>query len=232
MFERPFDEETVAALTADLLEQCEKVQNLVSVGRLQVKGWGGRDFEAAVFCAWIPSPLKIKIELTHPWGQPILYVLVDGEVFRFLSFYDRRFYTGYFADRSLSKFLPGDVNTSFIKDLARAYPVIDAEYRTHSHWPNQISFYERGEELKIVTFDRDIRRPVEVAIPQSNTKLVFSDFKAVKGLWFAQETALIHVLGGRRLLHSIETAVFNRTLPEELFSLQAPPGFETISIPP
>lgn len=233
LFERPFEPEAVAVLKAGLLEQREKVQSFFSVGRLQVKGRQGREMDAAVFSAWTHSPRRMKIEVTHPWGQPMLHLLVDGQALRLLSFSERKLYTGPFTTRSLSKFLPGEVDQSLILDLLRAYPVIDPEHRARSNEPNQISFYGPGwEELRVLKFDRESLRPKEVALPHQNIRLVFSDLEAVDGLWFARETALVHVLGGRRLVHRVETMVFNPAIPDQVFSLQAPPGFETVFLSP
>jgi outer membrane lipoprotein-sorting protein len=233
LFERPFDPEAVAALKADLLDQREKVQSFLSAGRLQVKGWRSQELEAAIFSAWISSPLKIKIEATHPWGQPILHLLVDGETFHLLSFSERKLYTGPFTTRSLSTLLPGEVDQSLLQDLLRAYPVIDPEHRAHSNEPNRISFYgAEDKEVRVIKFNRENLRPTEVVLPHQNIRIVFSDFEVIDGLWFARETALVHALGGRRLVHNIETMVFNRTIPDQVFDLQAPPGFETVFLYP
>jgi hypothetical protein len=233
LFERPFDPKDVAVLKAELLDQREKVQSFFSAGRLQVKGRQGQELEAAIFTAWNSSPPQIKIEVTHPWGQPILHLLADGETFRLLSFGERKLYSGPFTARSLSALLPGEVDQSLFQDLLRAYPVLDPEHRAYSNEPNRISFYgAEGKEVRVITFDRESLRPTEVMVPYQNLRLVFSDFETVDGLRFARETALVHVLGGRRLVQKIDTMVFNRTIPDQVFSLQAPPGFETVVLSP
>lgn len=233
LFERPFDPDAVAALKADLQEQRDRVHSFFSVGRLQVKGWHGRDLDASVFSAWTCSPRRIKIELTHPWGQPMLHLLAEGETFRLLSFAARKLYTGPFTSRSLSEVFPGELDPSLIEDLLRAYPVLDPELQARSNKPNQLSFYgPGGGEVRVIKFDRESRKPTEVILPHRNVRLVLSDFHDAEGLLFAREAALVHVLGGRRLVHSIETMVFNRTIPDPVFSLQAPPGFETVFLFP
>jgi hypothetical protein len=229
LFERPFDPEVVADLKSDLLDQSEKVQSLFSSGRLQVRGWRGQELEATIFSAWVRSPVKIKIEVTHPWGQPILHLLVDGENFRLLAFGERKLYTGPFTARSLSTLLPAELDQSLLQDLLRAYPGLDPDQRAHSEEPNRISFYgPEGDGVRIIKFDRETLRPMEVMLPRQNIRLVFSDFESVDGIRFARETALVHPLGGRRLIHRVETIVFNRTIPDQVFSLQAPPGFDTV----
>lgn len=233
LFERPFDPDAVAVLKAGLEEQRDRVRSFFSAGRLQVKGWQGRDVEAAVFSAWTASPRRIKIELTHSWGQPMLHLLVDGEVFRLLSFGERKLYTGPFTGRSLSKVLPGEMDPDLIEDLLRSYPVVEPGLRALSKEPHQISFYgAEGEERRTIKFDRHTLRPAEVVVPYRSIRLVFGDFQSVEGLHFAREAALVHVLGGRRLVRQVDTMVFNRTIPDPVFTLQAPPGFETVYLFP
>jgi hypothetical protein len=83
----------------------------------------------------------------------------------------------------------------------------------------------------VIRFDRESLRPLEVILPHQNIRLAFSDIETVEGFRFARETSLVHSLGGRRLTYRIETMVFNRAIPGEVFALQAPPGFETVSLP-
>lgn len=232
-FERPFDSEAVAFLTGELRAQNEKVQSFFSVGRLQARGWQGEAGEAATFCAGTTSPLRIKIEVTHEWGQPILQILIESDRFRYLSFTDRKLYVGSLNSPSLAKLLPGDMDQSLLHTLVRAYPVLPPHQSAHSHEPNQITFHgEGGGHVRIITFERDSLRPKEVTVPPQSIKLVFSDFQSVSGIHFAGETLLVHALGGRRLSHKVKSMVFNRSIPEEVFSIRAPPGFEEVPLSP
>lgn len=231
--EKPFDPETAAALTAELRSQNDRVQSFFSVGRLQVRGWQGEEGEASTFCAGTASPFKMKIEITHPWGQPIFQILVESDRFRFLSFTDRKLYSGPWNSPRLAGLLPGDMDPSLLHDLVRAYPVLPPFHSADSHEPSRIAFRgEAGEEVRVIRFCRDSLRPEEVMVPGQDFRLVFSDFRSAGDIHFAGRTALVHSLGGRRLLHSIERMVFNRNIPEEVFTIQAPPGFEEVALPP
>jgi hypothetical protein len=231
LFEAPFDPQSVAALVADLKDQNEKVHSFFSSGRLWVKGWQGEEGEASIFSAGTRSPFRIKIEVTHPWGQPILHLLVDGTDFRLLSFNERKLYFGAFTRESLSRFFPEEMDQTLIWDLLRAYPVLESSYRAHSDKANQITFTnEKGFEEEVIEFDRESRRPAELILPHQNINLMFSDFQVSEGIWYARQTALVHVLGGKRLIHTVEKMVFNRAIPDQIFTLQAPPGFDVSPI--
>jgi len=231
LFETPFDPQSVTALVADLEEQNDKVHSFFSSGRLWVKGRQGEEEEANIFSAGTRTPFRIKIEVTHPWGQPMLHLLVDGADFRLLSFSERRLYFGAFTGESLSRFFPEEMDLNLIRDLLRAYPVLEPPYRARSDKANQISITdEKGFEQKVIEFDRESRRPKELILPHQNIKLLFSDLQVREGIWYARATALVHVLGGKRLIHKVETMVFNKAVPEQIFTLQAPPGFESVPL--
>jgi hypothetical protein len=231
LFEAPYDQQSMAALVKELQDQNKKVDTFFSSGRLWVKGWYGEEGEANIFSAAAKSSFRIKIEVTHPWGQPVMHLLVDGTHFRLLSFSERKLYFGEFTREALSRFFPEEMDQTLIWDLLRAYPVLEPPYRAHSSTPNRIGFTnEEGLEKKVIAFDRESRQPTELILPHQNIKLVFSDFQVSEGFRYARETALVHVLGGKRLVHKVEKMFFNRAIPEQVFSLQAPPGFDTVSL--
>jgi len=231
LFEPPLDPTSVAALVEDLQTQNAGVQTFFSSGRLWVKGRHGEEGEANVFSAAIQNEGRIKLEITHPWGQPLVHILVDGTDFRLLSFNERKLYVGAFTDEALSTFFPEAMDRTLIWDLLRAYPVLEPPYRARSDRANRISLMsEEGVEREIVAFDRESRRPTELILPRQNIKLVFSDFQESEGIQYAGETSLVHILGGKRLTHRIEKMVFNRVIPDQVFTLQAPPGFETVPL--
>ena len=160
-----------------------------------------------------------------------MYLLVNGTDFRLLSFNERKLYFGAFTRESLSKFFPEEMDQTLIWDLLRGYPVLDSSYRAHSNKANQITLAnDKGFEEEVIEFDRETRQPTELILPHQNIKLVFSDFQVSEGIWYARQTALVHVLGGKRLIHTVEKMVFNRAIPDQIFTLQAPPGFEVSRI--
>ena len=216
---------------ADLKAQNERVQTFFSSGRLWAKGWYGDDGEANIFAATTRDPFRTKIEVTHPWGQPLLYLLEDGKDFRLLSYPERKLYFGELSARSLSRFLPEDMDQTVLRDILRAYPVLEATYRVHPERGNQISFYNRqGQEVRIVELDRETLLPREVVLPHQNIKLVFENFQESGGFRYARKVTVTHFLGGKLIVYTVEKMVFNHKIPDQVFTLQAPPGFEIMLV--
>jgi hypothetical protein len=227
LFESPLDERALTVVVADLKEENEKVQSFFSSGRLWVKGWYGDDGEANIFAATTRAPCRMKIEATHPWGQPILYLLEQGKDFRLLSYSERRLYFGELSARSLSRFLPGNMDQTVLRDILRAYPVLEPSYRVLSKKGNQISFCNpQGEEVRIVELDRETLLPREMVLPHQNIKLVFENFQESGGFRYARKVTATHFLGGKLMVYTVEKMVFNQKIPNQVFTLQAPPGFE------
>jgi hypothetical protein len=227
LFERPLNERALSVVVADLKKQNEGVQSFFSSGRLWVKGWNGNDGEANIFAATTSAPYRNKIEVTHAWGQPLLYLLEKGKEFRLLSYPERKLYFGELSARSLSRFLPGNMDQSVLRDILRAYPVLEPSYRVLSERGNQVSFWNpQGEEVRIVELDRESLLPREIVLPHQNVKLVLENFQESEGFRYARKVTVTHFLGGKLMVYTVDKMVFNREIPDQVFTLQTPPGFE------
>jgi hypothetical protein len=227
LFERPLNERALAVVVADLKKQNEGIQSFFSSGRLWVKGWYGDDGEANIFAATTTAPYRNKIEVTHPWGQPLLYLLEEGKEFRLLSYSERKLYFGELSAHSLSRFLPGNMDQSVLRDILRAYPVLEPSFRVLSKGANQVSFWNpQGEEVRIVELDRETLLPREVVLPHQNINLILENFQESGGFRYARKVTVTHFLGGKLMVYTVEKMVFNQKIPDQVFTLEAPPGFE------
>jgi hypothetical protein len=231
LFESPLDERALTVVIADLKKQNQEVQSFFSSGRLWVKGWYGDEGEANVFAASTRSPSRTKIEAVHPWGQPLLYLLEEGKDFRLLSYSERKLYFGKLSAGSLSRFLPGDIDQTVLRDILRAYPVLEPSYRVLSKRGSEISFSnQQGEEVRLVELDPETLLPREVVLPHQNIKLVFENFQESDGFRYARKVTAVHSLGGKLMIYTVEKMVFNQKIPAQVFTLQAPQGFETAPV--
>jgi hypothetical protein len=231
LFEKPLSERALGVVVADLKKQNQDVQSFFSSGRLWVKGWYGGDGEADIFAATTSNPFRMKVEATHPWGQPLLYLLEEGKDFRLLSYPERKLYLGELSGRSLSRLLPGDMDPSVLRDILRAYPVLEMSYRVLSKGGSEISFSnQQGAEVRVVKLDPETLLPREVVLPHQNVKLVFEDFQESGGFRYAGKVTVVHSLGGKLMVYTVDKMVFNQEIPDQVFTLQAPPGFETTPV--
>jgi len=110
---KPLTYEEVQDIIKKVQDQEKKVTSFYSLGSILVQD-GNWESESNILTAGTKNPFVIKMEITHPWGQPILHILIDELRLEVLSFRENRLYLGPFTPGALSKFLPVDFNKDII----------------------------------------------------------------------------------------------------------------------
>ncbi len=219
--------ETVTILTM-IREQEKKVFSFYAYGRVLFKKWSWES-ESNILTVGTRDPFKIKIEITHPWGQPILHILIDQSRLEVLSFSDNKLFLGPFTPESLSRFFPGHFDSDLIWAALRGYPNLLRHNRIASLKANQISlFNNREKEVEIIDFYPDELLPRRVSFPEQHIGLTFSNFQENNGIYYAREVKVGHIRGKKNLTLKNRKMVFNKTIPKQIFVLEKPPAFETV----
>lgn len=221
---------TIQAIISRIQEQDRKVSSFYTTGRIWMKDWGWES-ESNILIVGTKIPLKIKIEITHSWGRPILYALIDDTSLKVLSFTEKRLYIGTLAPETLSKFFPGDFSPDLIWAVLRGYPHLARHNRIASLRANQISLFDGKEkEVEIIDFFPENRFPQRATFPERNLTVSFLGFQEDRGIYYAREVRVNSMKGRRKLLIKNKDMVFNKPIPEEIFILEKPPMFETINL--
>jgi hypothetical protein len=190
-----------------------------------VKDWNWES-ESNILAVGTKNPFKIKIEITHPWGQPILHILMNKTRLEILSFPDKKLYLGTFTPEALSKFFPGDFNAHLIWAALRGYPNLTAHHRIVSLKANQISLFNRKEkEVEIIDLYPETLLPKRVSFPRRHVDLGFSKFQEDNGIYYAREVRVKSTKRKRNLVLKNKKMVFNKTIPEQIFIIEKPPAF-------
>ena len=177
-------------------------------------------------------PFKTKIEITHPWGRPILHVLIDETRLEVLSFPDKKLYRGAFTPEALSTFFPGDFDSDLILAALRGYPNLLRHHKIISLKAHQISLLNQGgKEVEIIDFYPESLLPKRVSLPEHHINLAFSDFQENDGVYYAREVRVDDFKGKKKLILQSKKMVFNKIIPEQIFVLEKPPGFQTSPLP-
>jgi hypothetical protein len=227
--ERPLNGQQVDAALSRIREQGASVASFYAVGNLSVKNWIW-EREANLFTAGTRSPLGVKIEITHAWGQPILHVLLDRSRFRVLSFPERTLYLGDFDPKALSRFLPVDCDLDLLWAALRAYPILLEHERVSSRRTNQISLFDKqGVAIEIIELTEGLQ-PGSVIFPEKHLEFEFADFESREGIVYARKVEVKDLKGKRSLKLELSKMVFNRPIPQEILALEKPPAFETVRI--
>jgi len=224
---RPLSEQDVETILSKIQEQDSRVFSFYTSGRLTIKNWNWKS-ESNILIVGTRDPFKIKIEVTHPWGRPIVHILIDKTRLEVLSFPDKKLYLGTFTPRALSRFFPGDFDAHLIWAVLRGYPNLRRYHRTISLKSDQISlFNEKEKVVEVVDLYPESLLPKLVSFPEQDITLAFSDFQEDNGIYYARKVRLENVEGKRNLVLKNRKMVFNKTIPEQVFFLEKPPSFGT-----
>ena len=225
-----FSAPTIKTIISGIQDQDKKVSSFYSLGRIWIKDWGW-EAESDILIVGTKSPFKIKIEITHSWGRPIMHILIDTTSLKVLSFTENRLYLGTISPETLSRFFPGDFNADLIWTVLRGYPHLIRHHGVASLRPNQISLLDGEEkEVEVVDFYPENRLPQRASFPERHLTIAFSRFQEDSGIYYAREVKVTSKKGRRRLLLENRNMVFNKPIPEQIFSLEKPPMFETVNL--
>ena len=226
----PFDSKEIADIVFAIREQDSAVRTLFSSGRLTFLGQASES-DATILIVGTRDPSRIKIEITHPWGRPLLHILVDGPRIDILSFSEKRLYYGRLGSLGLSSLLPVRLDLSHLWILARCYPGLKGYDRAISLKGGQITLLsETGEKTEVIDLIPGSLLPRMVSFPEQNTRVRFSDFEDDDGILYAREMRLIDPEDETRVVLDIRRMVFNNPVPEEIFKLVIPADFEAVHL--
>jgi hypothetical protein len=224
----PLPPEKVHMMVSRIQDQAEKVHSFFSSGLLNLKE-GYWEQESTILMAVTKEPRRIKIEITDPWGRPVAHLLLDGKALTAVSFAERKVYVGKVTPETISKVFPGQLDSRMIWDVLRAYPSLGPGLHPGSERADQVSLFDdNGKEAEILDLDPESLQPRLVLFPGLKTKLAFAEFQDEGGITYAREVTVIH--GDVTVAIHHEKMVFNKPIPEPVFTLEPPPGFETADL--
>ena len=227
LFKKPLGDQELGRVLSLLKAQEEAVATFFTTGQMMVKDWYW-DQEANTLMAGTRTPLRLRMEITHAWGQPILHLLVVGKTFKALSYGERKLYMGDLTPGSLSKLFPADLDADLIWEVLRGFPKLQLDGRAESRKADQVSFLNRnGDEVEILDLDPESGMPRQLSFPERKVGIGYADFQQERGIRYAKEVRVKQLEGTRNLTLKNGKMVFNRPIPDEIFRMEIPPGFET-----
>lgn len=219
-------------LVTFLREQDQLVRSFFWSGRLTARKRLGQA-EHLIVSAGRREPLRLKIEVTHSWGQPIAQASISETQAKVLVAPEKRFYVGHLKDSRLSgDFLPAGLDARQIWGAMRGFPVLPEYARVISYRGDQLTFLDAERRvIQTVDFDPVTRFPRRVSLPDPVVNVSFADIKDDQGVLFARHIIIENPDAGLTLELEMSQTVFNQPVPEEIFSLDPPPGYEIHPLP-
>ena len=224
--EKPLSERKVAAVIATMHEQERLVTSLVAGGKLTIKNWYW-EAESDVLLVGTKEPFRVKVEIAHTWGQPILHILVHEGRLQVLSFGEQKLFVSPFTPQALSRFFPGDLDPLLIWTVLRGYPVLRPHDRALSGKAQQVRVLD-GEErdTEVIDLVPGTHLPRRVSFPARQINLEFSEFQEQDGIFHAAKVNINPMNGGKKVTLHIDRMIPNRSIPADVFTLRVPPAFQ------
>lgn len=205
--------------------QTEQVNSFVASGRLHIQTADG-DTDASALVAGAKRPWRLKVEATHPWGRPLIHILIYDTRLEILSYVERRHYRVPLGGLSPSRFLPVRLEREEIWSLLRGYPLVPAGTRARRDAPDRILFLDAaGKTVQRLCFDAESLLPREAYFPAQKIHLRYEAWSQLEGVWYARRMRYRDEGQGVSMRLSVRDIRFNTQLPPGLFALQVPPGF-------
>lgn len=226
---RPFAHLKIADLISMGREQERRVHTIFSTRHLTIKRHGSYT-ELNVLIAGVRDSEKIKFEITHPWGRPVLHILINKKSFQILSFRDKRYYSGRLGSFDPSGFFPGRLDPDQIWTLVRAYPIIRKHHSVISLKENQIALLStNNEKVQVIDFHPKTTLPCLMSFSGQDVKVSFSNFQNENGIYYARKVGLNDPRTDSELTFDLKQMVFNKAIPEKVFEQEKPADFEIMS---
>jgi len=224
---KPFSRELIQSVITRSRVQQDLVSSFYCAGKVFFKD-GLLKGESEALVVGTRDPFRIKIELTHSWGKPLLHILLDEDHLAILSFRDRKFYEGPFSPTAFSRFLPGGkIDQNTIWGVMRGYPILPVPGKAVSSRGGRILFLdEKGEVTQIAEQIGDGLAPGRIRLPRQGINVTFQDYQSKGEVRFARAVRIDCPGDDRALIFRREKGVFNKTIPEGIFRLEPPPFFQ------
>lgn len=226
----PPDQAKIKKIIEDISKNTTPVSTFISSGRVMSKNWAWGS-EAKTMIIGQREPLRLKIELTHFWGRPILYILIKEDKFEVLSFIEDRVYRGIYSPLNLYKFIQISPEIDQLWSILRGYPEVKPyDSLIVQNQDHLVLIDQNGKEQEEVGVDLESLRIASIFFPGSDFKISFSEYSTEKGISYAGKIGVDIERAGRSFVLTHDTMVFNRALPTEIFKLRIPPSFEIIDL--
>ncbi len=174
---------------------------------------------------------RIKIEITHPWGKPLLHILIRGRKLDILDFTEKHIYRGSLDSRQVLERIPIPLDSCVLWSLARAFPALVEHRRARSFAGNQITLLDRnGDKIQVFELYSGEPLPHKVCFLKEHATLVFSNFENDDGILYARQVNFHGPAYQSGLEIAIDQMTFNKPLPEAVFKMAAPRDFTIVHL--
>jgi hypothetical protein len=227
-----YSEQELTGILNSLKRQGDLVNTFYAHGRISFQGRGSES-EASALVVGERNPFRFRMEVTHLWGRPLFYILINENRLQFLSFPDKKYYVSELDTVNHWEWLPMQIDKNQLWALGRGFPLINDYTRSVSDIPNQIllSNEERATTQRI-DLEPSKDTPQRIDSTENGLNLIFSEFGEEDGIQYARNIQFNDPNSGSTLNFHTKQAVFNKSIDKNIFRLSIPPGFSPVGNKP
>jgi len=224
----PYSKDEIHTILNRIAVQGNLVSTLFCTGTLTSKH-GAVEQEANIVIVGKRRPLRVKMEITHPWGSPIANLLVDNDRFTLVFFPEKRIFLGSMKKGTLNRSFPVPMDPSAMWAFIRGYPLVPVYKKADSPKKGVIRLLGPGDVLlRRLALDLTPIRPQACSFPAIGMTQYYEAFEKDGAVEFARKVILKDASHGRSLILQIKHALFNPHLPSGVFQVAKPEEFKTI----
>jgi len=227
---KPFSQQESNRIISNLQDQEKKVLSFQGIGKLLLKK-GEEEIETNLFTIG-RRPFKIRLEITHPWGKPLLYIVADKKNVSILSFTERKFFWGPPNSFNIKKFFPCGLEMDLVWTIfSGSVPILSTTGRVVSLKPYEISLYNKqGEVAKTISFSSSDLLPRSIYFPKKRFTIIFSEFEQRDLGLQPLNIKVVKENEDKLVVIQYKSLKLNKAVPEEIFQLNPLPGFEIVNL--
>jgi hypothetical protein len=228
---KPFSPQDTAGLISNLRSKEGKILTFQGIGTLNLKQ--GKETIETCFFTVGSNHSKIRLEITHPWGKPLLHMVADKSEVSVLSLTDKKFFQGPPHAIDIRQFFLGGMDLDLVwKIFSASLPLLPAPGGSVSLNPLEISLLDgQGEMVERIHFSSRSLLPRSIYLPKRGLTIMVSEFK--HGDVVGSHPLRIKVLRENKnqvIIIRYRNLIFNKPVPQEIFQLNPPPNFEIIHL--
>lgn len=225
-----FDQAQIERALSSIRDTQQRVRAFFCTGTLLVRENDGES-SLRILTLGTRKPFRLRVEVSHPWGGPLFHMLLGESTQGLISFSEKKYYTWKGGLEKVPRFFPGPIPVRHLWGLLQGLPVLYQGLRADSPAPGKIALRdEHGRVLQVLYLAGPDAPPVALEYPLMGLRVAFSRLGTDAGIPHARQITVRHHPSGRRIRIRITKMVFNGSIPNPVFALRLPPGFQTISL--
>jgi len=210
----------IRLLENSLRFQSGMVKSFISTGSLKIRD-SSEHIAATFLCVATRDPFRLKMEVTHTWGRPLLSILVRGQRVTVIDLYHNRTYKGQLGNGASPFGRIPVFDRTLLWSIMRGYPeIMDDTTISLSDEGDALVVKKNGQSSQEIRFDGKMQYPCTVIYPQLDIKVRFSQYIISDQITYARQVNVNHLANNSSLQININQILFNQSLDPSLFTVK------------